>query len=374
MSDLRAIGDTLRQTRESYGYTLPEVEAQTKIRSKFLEALEQGDLSPLPSAAHAKGFLRNYAQFLRLDVNAVIAQFSEATGNAPGAVTTTTAQPRPPAPPPSRPANPIPPATYTQPSQPPPSSSDRQGDFTDAPPIIERSPSPVPITGPQGAPSYVTPDHWTGPSLPQTYGRAAPQAQQQPAQETRPKEKKGAQRILQSNVFSALVLLAGAAILLLFTNLISRVSIEDVVPTPEESQFLLDFEATVQVGEATVTFMPTSTLGADSVQQVFDRVILSIDITQRSWVRVTVDGSVQFQGQVEPGTVLQYEGQEVQVEAGNGAAFNVTYNGLAIGTLGERAEVVNRTFTPTGQITPTPTLTPTLTRTPVPTPTASPAP
>lgn len=374
MSDLRAIGDTLRQTREAYGYTLPEVETQTKIRAKFLEALEQGDLSPLPSAAHAKGFLRNYAQFLRLDVNAVIAQFSEATGSATGSVTTTTAQPRPPAPPPTRPAAPTPPPTYAQPATPPPASTGPQGDYTDAPPVIERSTPAGPIAGPQGAPSYVTPDRWTGPSLPQTYGSPAQQAQPQPAQETRPKEKKGARRMLQSNVFTALVLLGGAAILLLFTNVISRVSIEDVVPTPEESQFLSNFEATVQVGEATATFEPTSTLGTNNVQQVFDRVILSIEITQRSWVRITVDGTVQLQGQVEPGTVLQYEGQEVQIEAGNGAAFNATYNGLAIGTLGERAEVVNRTFTPTGQITPTPTITPTLTRTPVPTPTASPSP
>src|SRR5690606_28427932 len=87
----------LREAREAQGLSLEEVEAQTRIRVKFLEALEEADLSLLPSALHAKGFLRSYAQFLRLDVRTIIAQFNAATGASPPPVTELTAEPAPPA-------------------------------------------------------------------------------------------------------------------------------------------------------------------------------------------------------------------------------------------------------------------------------------
>src|SRR5512141_2195302 len=96
--DLQSLGATLRQAREQRALTFEEVETQTRIRVKFLQALESGDLSLLPSLAHARGFLRNYAQFLHLDANAIIIQFGELTGMAAPAVTTSTAAPEPAAP------------------------------------------------------------------------------------------------------------------------------------------------------------------------------------------------------------------------------------------------------------------------------------
>jgi cytoskeletal protein RodZ len=74
--DLQSLGAMLRQAREQRALTFDEVETQTRIRVKFLQALESGDLSLLPSLAHARGFLRNYAQFLHLDANAIIAQLA----------------------------------------------------------------------------------------------------------------------------------------------------------------------------------------------------------------------------------------------------------------------------------------------------------
>ncbi|NDJ35106.1 MAG: hypothetical protein GYB64_10600 [Chloroflexi bacterium] len=50
------VGEMLRRTREERAITLEEAEAQTRIRKKFLQALESGDISALPSAAHARGF------------------------------------------------------------------------------------------------------------------------------------------------------------------------------------------------------------------------------------------------------------------------------------------------------------------------------
>ncbi len=72
------IGDLLREAREAQGHTLEEVEKATRIRLKYLEALEAGDFAALPSRAQARGFLRNYAQFLGLEVEPILAQYNEA--------------------------------------------------------------------------------------------------------------------------------------------------------------------------------------------------------------------------------------------------------------------------------------------------------
>jgi len=72
------IGDLLREAREARGHSLEDVEKATRIRVKYLEALESGDFGVLPSATQARGFLRNYAQFLGLDAEAVLARYGEA--------------------------------------------------------------------------------------------------------------------------------------------------------------------------------------------------------------------------------------------------------------------------------------------------------
>jgi len=46
---------------------LSEVERATRIRAKYLKALEDEGFDVLPAAAYAKGFLRTYADFLGLD-------------------------------------------------------------------------------------------------------------------------------------------------------------------------------------------------------------------------------------------------------------------------------------------------------------------
>lgn len=61
------LGDLLRQARERKGVTLEQVEAATRIRLKFLDALERGDYASLPGEVYVRGFVRSYASFLGLD-------------------------------------------------------------------------------------------------------------------------------------------------------------------------------------------------------------------------------------------------------------------------------------------------------------------
>jgi hypothetical protein len=69
------IGQVLSDARERAGLDIRDVEEQTKIRVKYLHALEDEDWGTLPSPAYAKGFLRTYAQLLGLDAEALVDEF-----------------------------------------------------------------------------------------------------------------------------------------------------------------------------------------------------------------------------------------------------------------------------------------------------------
>ena len=61
------IGNSLREARTRKGLDFPELEQGTKIRAKYLRALEDEAFETLPSATYVKGFLRTYADYLGLD-------------------------------------------------------------------------------------------------------------------------------------------------------------------------------------------------------------------------------------------------------------------------------------------------------------------
>jgi hypothetical protein len=70
------IGSTLRDARERRGLGLGEVERATRIRVRYLAALEEERFELLPARAYAKGFLRVYADFLGLDGRLLVDEFS----------------------------------------------------------------------------------------------------------------------------------------------------------------------------------------------------------------------------------------------------------------------------------------------------------
>src|SRR5207253_262178 len=61
------IGNSLREARLRQHLEFPQVEQATKIRGKYLRALEEEQFDVLPSQTYVKGFLRTYAEFLGLD-------------------------------------------------------------------------------------------------------------------------------------------------------------------------------------------------------------------------------------------------------------------------------------------------------------------
>jgi cytoskeletal protein RodZ len=61
------VGERLRDARERRGVDLYRAERDTKIRAKFLAAIEEGEFTDLPGDVYTRGFLRNYATYLELD-------------------------------------------------------------------------------------------------------------------------------------------------------------------------------------------------------------------------------------------------------------------------------------------------------------------
>jgi hypothetical protein len=61
------IGNSLREARVRQGVDFPELEQATKIRGKYLRALEDENFEQLPGQTYVKGFLRTYADYLGLD-------------------------------------------------------------------------------------------------------------------------------------------------------------------------------------------------------------------------------------------------------------------------------------------------------------------
>src|ERR1700687_6178542 len=61
------LGNSLREARTRQGLDVPQAELATKIRSKYLRALEEEHFDVLPAETYVKGFLRTYADFLGLD-------------------------------------------------------------------------------------------------------------------------------------------------------------------------------------------------------------------------------------------------------------------------------------------------------------------
>jgi len=69
------LGDTLREARVRRGLTLKEVEDTLKIRSKYLQALEQNDFEVIPGPTFVRAFLRTYSSFLGLDTERLMEEY-----------------------------------------------------------------------------------------------------------------------------------------------------------------------------------------------------------------------------------------------------------------------------------------------------------
>ena len=71
----KGLGESLRKARKRKNITIEQAEEETKIRSRYLRALESGSYEQLPGNIYGLGFLIKYADFLGLDKKSLVLQF-----------------------------------------------------------------------------------------------------------------------------------------------------------------------------------------------------------------------------------------------------------------------------------------------------------
>jgi cytoskeleton protein RodZ len=72
---MQAIGDTLREARMRQKIDIADVETSTKIRAKYLRALENEEFGLLPGPTFVRTFLRTYAEYLGLDPHLLVEEY-----------------------------------------------------------------------------------------------------------------------------------------------------------------------------------------------------------------------------------------------------------------------------------------------------------
>ncbi|MFB9273541.1 helix-turn-helix domain-containing protein [Cohnella cellulosilytica] len=84
MSDLGAL---LRKAREQRGYTLDDIQEYTKIRKRYLEAIETGEYKVLPGSFYVRAFVKTYAETVGLDAEEVLRLYHKELPQPPSSET-----------------------------------------------------------------------------------------------------------------------------------------------------------------------------------------------------------------------------------------------------------------------------------------------
>lgn len=315
------IGGSLRQQRDALSLSIADIENHTHIRSHYIKAMETGQIADLPSPAQARGMLKNYAQFLSMNDDAVLLEYADGlqTRRLENATPQNT--------------------TPVKKSNNRTSTKSKTGSIIPA--VIRKWISPDMIVGVGAILLLVTIIIWGISQVTATRDLAAdPTAL--PISE---------------------VLLADNNAELLATLEIEEVQ---VTRSPEE------INETNNQGNSEE---PGFGEGTEAIP-VLDNSPLQLYLvaSQRAWVRVIADEEIVFEGRLVPGNAYPYSaGEKIDLLTGNGAGVKVFFNQKEIGILGEVGEVVSVSFTAAGMIIPTPQIPPTATATPV-TPTPTPGP
>lgn len=292
---MNELGQLLRETRESRGITLAEAEAQTRIRQKFIAAMEAEEWTLLPNDVTTRGFLRKYAAYLGLDEESIVQRF-QGRGNVAAAQPLT--------------ATPL----------------DREVDYRpiemDLSSTANRRSIPwgwigaaVVVLALAGAALYL---YFFQPTLVSNL-LALPRSLPNPA-----------------DVIAVEPTQAGP-------NPTVTVEINRITATPTATPAATAQPSPTQPAAAvtiTATAALTTTVTPPAAQPV-ERMTLDLAVLARSWVRVVADNSVVLEAVLEPGELRSFDAAEaLMLRTGNAAGVQVTLNGQTLPPLGGASEVV----------------------------------
>lgn len=77
-----SVGKILQSEREAQSRTLKEISDQLNIKEVYLSAVEKEEFNRIPGDVFVKGFIRNYANFLGLDGDALVKEYKSGVFSA----------------------------------------------------------------------------------------------------------------------------------------------------------------------------------------------------------------------------------------------------------------------------------------------------
>lgn len=254
------IGDLLRRERERQNLSIKDIEKATSIRALYIDAIEKGEYKTLPGEVYAKGFVRNYANYLKLNANEIVNAFNEEM-------------------------------------HPQEELQDAAGSSSAEEARQEQS-------------AERNREEYRGPKI--------------TSLESYPMEK-------SSHGVRNALMVAAAVFVVAFAALIAFGGDEEPsAPAPRA-------KTQTQQGQKQTEAAPKP--AADGVE-------MKLSFTDRCWTEVVVDGKTEFEGTAEKGKVLTLKGKDkVRITAGNAGALNYSLNGKDMGAIGQKGEVVEKTFT-----------------------------
>ncbi len=294
----KAIGAKLQARRRLLSLSYEDLADHLHIRQPFLEALDAGDFDALPSPVQARGMLANYAEFLNLDVDAILLEYADGLQ-------------------------------------------------------VKR----------------------------------LEKQNQEDSQNKKTAKELSPTRLRLKNFFS-LDLLVIAGLFLGFAGFLVW-GVNRIMNTDNPNIEATDIPEVADVLLATGSPTPQITMTADG-DQLDEEIIETSEIEptpiftplpgnnqiniviiprQRTWVQITADGQITFEGRLISGNVYDFSGDDsVEILTGNAGALQIYFNDQDMGSPGLIGQVINLVFTESGLVLPTPTNTPTITETPRPTP------
>lgn len=270
------LGDKLRKAREEKGLSLHDIEDGTSIRTQYIDAIERGDYSALPGAVYAKGFIRNYANFLKLDAAECLRQYNSETSNEP------------------------------IPDEPPVAAAS----------TVKKKTSPAPRD--RGNKSF---------SSEQSY-------------KSRVNDSPQRQNLALIGLTLVVILIGG------WFAFGSSFSTPDSVKkeTAHNTKPAVAAQTTQNHNTAYDQSMDSDHRTALH-ESNGDEVSVDAHVKGRSWMQVTVDDEIVFEGIAEDGETMSWNGKKsVVVYAGNAGAVSITQNGKLLGSMGGVGEVVEKTY------------------------------
>lgn len=285
------VGNILREAREAHGWTVEQVQSNLKIQSRYLTALEEGRYEVLPTPVHVRGYLRNYAKILQLDPQPLLDSYQANLHSRGGRVVR-----------------------------------------VDSAETLIPDPANNPFFNPVNV--ELNPD------------QVAPNSES----------------LLRIIVIVALLIAIGLVASRFFVESgenarsvslgevfetftsegapsVAELDVDAIVENAEvsvENDILIETGRTELTNEEIPTPIPDIPLLTD-----LEIINITLELTERAWVDILVDGERQFRGQARSGEVFEYTAEDnVTVNTGNAFAIFVTINDNALGRLGERQEAI----------------------------------